>query len=162
MLLTKIEYKFDSDPVKINENGHMVDADKLVLHAPKIKDLPIISKLKQLISCADLQRIKMLGGDVINAVSNMNEVEKADTIAKEKESKEQEEEGNKNPSGILANLYSSEIDIQKVFELFDNLTLNTGNITVNDAKTNFNSAMRSQLTPNQYEAIVDLYLSAFM
>ena len=163
MLLTKISYEFGDDKIKFNEDGHMVDVDKLVLHAPTMQDLPIASKLKQLINCGDLQRIKMLGGDVVKAVNEMSETEKADAIKKEKENKEKDEgEDDKMPSGILSNLYSSEIDMDKVFELFDVLVLNTGRITANNTKTNFNKAMQSQLQLSQYEAIVDLYLSAFM
>ena len=161
MLLAKIDYEFDTDPIKFNEDGHMVDVTKLVLHAPCMVDLSIVSKLKQLINCADSQHAKMLGADVIKVVTEMKEEEKEQAIKEEKEAQGIEEKSNM-PSGKLSGLYSSEIDIQKVFSLFDDLVLNTGKITVNNTKTNFNKAMLSQLKLAQYEAIVDLYLSAFM
>jgi len=149
MLLTCIDYEFDKDTIKFNEDGKMVDVTKLVLHAPTMKDLPIISKLKQLIMRAQLQAYKIIGKDGFN--SDVKD-----------EVKEDEEDEDKKPSGILSTIYMGEVDVNHVFELFNDLVLDTGRITVNNTKTNFNKAMQSQLNPVQYEAIVDLYLSAFM
>ena len=145
MLLTKIDYEFDKDPIKFTDDGHLVDVTKLVLYAPSMKDLPIISKLKQLIMRAQLQAYKIIGKDGITA-----------------DASDPTEDGDKLPSGILPTIYMGEVDVINVFELFNELVLNTGRITVNNTKTNFDKAMLSQLKPVQYEAIVDLYLSAFM
>lgn len=146
MLLTKIEYEFNTDPIKFNENGSLVDVTKLILHAPLMEHLSITSKIKQLIMRAQLQAYKIIGKDGI------------DSEAK----KEAKDDDDKLPSGILATIYMGDADVSNVFNLFNELVLNTGRITVNNTKTNFNKAMHSQLNPVQYEAIVDLYLSAFM
>lgn len=149
MLLTKIDFDLSESTFQFNEKGEMVDATKIVFRAPSMQDIKITTKLKQLISKGTMDAMKILGSEVIEALTKVGD-------------KTETDEDDKMPSGALSMIYSSDIDINKIFDLFKELVVNTGNATMNNSTTNLSASMISKMQLTEFERMADCYLSAFI